>query len=59
MFHRGVCDVGPVARVRAFPDYLRFWAQTDRLWKIPVSLSVKGMRVLGRRLGLYEYWDAS
>jgi hypothetical protein len=59
MFLRGTAGEDPLKRLTIIPGYLKFWAQTDRLWKIPFVLSGKGVRVLGRRVGLYEYWDAS
>jgi hypothetical protein len=52
-FGRGVGPVGPLRRVAEIPNYLRFWAQTDSIWKIPGLLSVRGLRVAGRRLGLH------
>lgn len=57
MFSRGVGPAGAVERARALPAYLRFWANTDRTWKIPAVLAAKGVRVIGHRLGLYRYWD--
>jgi len=59
MHNRGIGSVGPLRRFMSIPQYLRFWAQTDRLWRIPATLAVKAWRVVGRRLGLYEYWDGS
>ncbi|MGH7571512.1 MAG: nucleotidyltransferase family protein [Gemmatimonadota bacterium] len=58
MFSRGVRGAGPLERVHGLRDYLRFWAHTDRVWKVPVVLTQKGLRVVGHRLGLYRYWDA-
>ncbi len=37
--------------------YLRFWAQTRRLWKIPSRLFIKAARAIGNRVGWYRYWD--
>ena len=58
MYARGVGEAKPGERLRAVPEYLRFWAHTDRLWKIPLRLGLKGWRVVGYRLGVYRYWDA-
>lgn len=58
MFRRGVRDRSVVGRLRAVPAYVRFWAQADQLWKIPVRLTIKAVRLVGHRLGLYRYWDA-
>lgn len=55
MFRRGVGPAGPIELLGAVPSYLRFWAQTDRLWKIPPRLAVKASRVLGYRLGVFRY----
>lgn len=59
MYHRGIAPSGPLKRITAVPQYLRFWAQTDRLWTIPLTLGAKAWRVVGRRLGLYQYWDGT
>jgi hypothetical protein len=59
MYNRGVGSVGPVRRLASISQYLRFWMQTDRLWRIPANLAVKSLRVAGRRLGLYQYWDGT
>jgi Uncharacterised nucleotidyltransferase len=59
MFRRGTGPVGPIRRMTLVPAYLRFWAQTDRLLTIPWRLAQKALRVVGRRLGLYQYWDRS
>lgn len=58
MFSRGLGRAGAVERAHGLPAYLRFWANTDRIWKIPAVLATKGVRVIGHRLGLYRYWDA-
>ena len=58
MFSRGLGRAGAVERARGLHAYLRFWANTDRIWKIPAVLATKGVRVIGHRLGLYRYWDA-
>ncbi|MBA3583166.1 MAG: nucleotidyltransferase family protein [Gemmatimonadetes bacterium] len=58
MYTRGLERAGAIEHVQAIPKYLRFWAQTDRLWKIPPRLAVKGARAVGHRLGLYRYWDS-
>ncbi|HUP01084.1 MAG TPA: nucleotidyltransferase family protein [Gemmatimonadota bacterium] len=57
MYARGVGEAGLAERVRSVPEYLRFWAHTDRLWRIPLRLGLKAWRVIGYRLGLYRYWD--
>lgn len=57
MYTQGLGDVGWSRRMASLPEYLRFWAQTDRLSGIPARLVVKSVRVLGYRLGLYRYWD--
>ncbi len=58
VYSRGLRGTDLTKRVQAIPGYLRFWAQTDRTWKIPFRLVGNGLRVLGYRLGLYRYWDA-
>jgi hypothetical protein len=58
MYSRGVRGTGAGGHVRALPAYFRFWTRTDRVWKIPLQLGLKGVRVVGHRLGLYRYWDA-
>lgn len=58
MYTRGVRGAGAVGRIQALPAYFRFWTRTDRLWKIPFQLGLKGVRVVANRLGLYQYWDA-
>lgn len=58
MYSRGVRGADALERARGLAAYLRFWAHTDRVWKIPLMLAVKGLRVVGHRLGLYRYWDA-
>jgi len=58
MFRRGVGDRSLIDRLRAAPAYIRFWAQTDHLGKIPIHLATKVLRLAGHRLGLYRYWDA-
>lgn len=57
MFSKGLGRAGALERARGLPDYLRFWANTDRVWKIPGVLAAKSLRVVGHRLGLYRYWD--
>lgn len=58
MYTRGVRGTGALGHVRALPAYFRFWTRTDRVWKIPFQLGLKGVRAVGHRLGLYRYWDA-
>lgn len=58
MYSRGVGQVGPFKRMTTIPQYLRFWAHTDRLWKIPPRLARKAFRAVGNRFGLYQYWDS-
>ncbi len=58
MYSRGVQGTGMIERITTVPAYLRFWAHTDKLWKIPLRLGRKGVRVIGSRLGIYRYWDA-
>jgi hypothetical protein len=55
---RGVGQIGPFKRMTTIPQYLRFWAHTDRLWKIPSRLATKALRAVGNRFGLYQYWDS-
>lgn len=59
MYRRGVRSEGALERVTTIPRYLRFWAQTDRLWVMPATLAVKAWRVVGHRLGFYQYWDGT
>jgi len=55
MFTRGTRPAGALKRLLEVPDYLRFWAQTTNVLAVPARLIRKAMRVLGRRLGVYQY----
>lgn len=57
-YSRGLGEVGLSERFASVPQYLRYWFQTDRLWKVAPRLIAKGIRIVGHRLGLYRYWDA-
>lgn len=57
MFSRGLRGTGVMERAQAVPDYFRFWAGTDRLWRVPFEIGLKSVRTIAHRLGLYHYWD--
>ena len=55
MYSRGLGKTGNAARRSMLQRYLRHWFQTDRLWMVAPRLMIKGIRLIGHRLGLYHY----
>ena len=49
-FNIGLAGSGPVERLQAVPDYLRHVCQSPRLWRFPLVLIIKYLRLLKRRL---------
>jgi len=49
-YNRGIGEVSSLQRLSMLHQYVRFWAQTDKVWKVPFVLLHKALRVASRRL---------